>query len=58
VEDRKLVRLLRDRILARYLEDEVSARIMQPDGSYTRPKRNPGKRALSSQSWFLKRHEV
>jgi polyphosphate kinase len=58
IEDRKLVRRLRDRILAKYLEDEASARIMQPDGSYTRPKRHPGKRPLSSQSWFLKRHEA
>ncbi|MBV9760864.1 MAG: polyphosphate kinase 1 [Acidobacteriaceae bacterium] len=57
IEDRKLVRRLRDKILAKYLDDEVSARIMQPDGAYTRSKRQPGKRVLSSQSWFLKRHE-
>ena len=57
VEDRRLVRRLRDRILEKYLEDDVSARIMQPDGSYLRPKRQPGKKVLSAQSWFLKRHE-
>jgi polyphosphate kinase len=58
IEDRKLVRRLRDRILAKYLEDEVSARIMQPDGSYERVKRHSGRKALSTQSWFLKRHEA
>jgi polyphosphate kinase len=57
VEDRRLVRRLRDRILTKYLEDDVDARIMQPDGTYVRPQREPGKRPLSAQSWFLKRHE-
>jgi polyphosphate kinase len=57
VEDRRLVRRLRDRILAKYLEDDADARIMQPDGTYVRPQRESGKRPLSTQSWFLKRHE-
>ena len=57
VEDRRLVRRLRDRILERYLEDEVSARMMQPEGTYTRAPRQLGKKVLSSQNWFLKRHE-
>jgi polyphosphate kinase len=58
VEDRVLVRRIRDRILAKYLEDAVAARIMQPDGAYTRPKRQVGKKMLSSQLWFLKRAEI
>ncbi|MGA8027895.1 MAG: polyphosphate kinase 1 [Bryobacteraceae bacterium] len=58
IEDGRLVRRLRDRILAKYLEDEAGVRIMQPDGSYKRPKRQPGKKLLSSQAWFLKRHEA
>jgi polyphosphate kinase len=57
VEDGRLVRRLRDRILTKYLEDEADARIMQSDGTYTRPKPVGGKRPLSAQSWFLKRHE-
>jgi polyphosphate kinase len=57
VEDRRLVRRLRDRILTKYLEDEADVRIMLPDGTYTRPKPMPGKRAVSAQPWFLKRHE-
>jgi polyphosphate kinase len=55
VEDQKLVRRLRDRILSKYLEDEAGAHIMQPDGSYTRPEHEPGKRQPSSQAWFLRR---
>jgi len=57
VEDRRLVRRLRDRILAKYLEDEGSARIMQPDSSYAQAARQPGKRLFDSQAYFLKRHE-
>jgi polyphosphate kinase len=58
IEDRKLIQRLRDRILMKYLEDEGAARIMQPDGSYTRPKREHGRRAFNSQTWFLKRIEA
>ncbi len=58
VEDERLVRRLRDRILAKYLEDESCARIMRPDGTYTRPKRQPGKKPVCAQNWFLKRHEA
>ena len=58
VEDRRLIRRLRDRILAKQLEDDVGARLMQPDGTYIRVKRQPGKRLVDSQAWFLKRHEM
>lgn len=58
IEDARLVRRLRDRILAKQLEDEAGARIMQSDGTYTRVKRQPGKRLFNSQAWFLKRHEA
>ncbi|MBV9779193.1 MAG: RNA degradosome polyphosphate kinase, partial [Acidobacteriaceae bacterium] len=58
VQDHALVRRLRDRILAKYLDDVVAARIMQPDGSYTRPKRQAGRKPVASQMWFLKRHEA
>jgi polyphosphate kinase len=54
LEDQALVRRVRDRILQKQLEDEAGARIMQPDGSYTEPFRNDGKRLPSSQAWFLK----
>ncbi len=57
IEDQKLIRRLRDKILAKYLEDDAGARLMQPDGTYTRPARQAGKKLASSQMWFLKRHE-
>ncbi len=56
IENRRLIRRLRDRILEKYLEDEAGARIMQSDGSYVRPKQT-GKKLLDSQTWFLK-HEA
>jgi polyphosphate kinase len=58
VEDRRLIRRLRDRILAKYLEDEAGARVMQPDGTYTRPAVERGRRVPDSQQWFLKRIEA
>ncbi len=57
VEDKRLIRRLRDRILSKYLEDDSGARIMTGDGTYVRPKRESGKRPVSSHAWFLKRHE-
>ncbi len=57
VEDHKLVRRLRDNILAKYLEDHAGARIMDADGNFTRPKRQPGKKPVCAQTWFLKRHQ-
>ena len=56
IENRRLIRRLRDRILAKYLEDDAGARIMEPDGTFIRPK-HTGKKLLSSQAWFLK-HEA
>jgi polyphosphate kinase len=48
IDDRKLIRRLHDRILMKYLEDETGARIMQPDGTYTRPKREHGRLSESA----------
>jgi len=36
IEDRRVVRHLRDRVLDLYLSDTVKAREMQSDGTYTR----------------------
>jgi polyphosphate kinase len=58
VEDRSLVRRLRDKILARYLDNDPSVRIMRADGSYTRSKRQSGRKTVTSQTWFLKRHDT
>jgi polyphosphate kinase len=58
IEDRRLIRRVRDQILAKYLEDEAGSWLMQPDGSYVRPQPKPGKRTVDCQAWFLKRHEA
>ena len=58
VEDRKLVRRIRDKILEKYLEDESCVRLMNRDGEYKRPAPEPGKKPQCVQSWFLKRLEV
>ncbi len=57
IEDKRSVRRLRDRILTKYLEDETGVWIMQPDGTYSRPERGPGRKPPSAQAWFLKRAE-
>ena len=54
----KLIRRLRDEILEQYLRDEAGARHMQPDGTFTRIQREPGKRLPDCQSWFLKHHSA
>jgi len=53
IENRRLIRRLRDRILARYLEDEARTRIMQPDGSYIRPQ-STNRKLADCQAWLLK----
>ncbi len=54
IEDGRLIHRIRHRILEKYLEDEAGARLMQPDGTYVRPKRENGRRAPNSQTWFMK----
>ncbi len=41
VEDRRLIRRIRDRILAKQLEDDSGAWVMQPDGTYARLRGSP-----------------
>lgn len=49
VQNRKLLRHLREDILGTYLADNVRARRMQPDGTYVRLKPAPGEPAINSQ---------
>ncbi len=55
IEDRRLVRHLRDRVIEIYLADNVKARIMQADGIYVRKTREPGEEAINSQEVLLRR---
>jgi polyphosphate kinase len=56
VEDRRLVRLLRDRVLDIYLADNVKSREMKPDGTYPRRSQSGSKNMVNSQEWLLKAH--
>jgi polyphosphate kinase len=58
VEDRRLIRLLRDKVLETYLSDNVKAREMQADGSYRRKTAGVSKNPMNSQEWLLKAHLV
>jgi polyphosphate kinase len=55
IDNPKLVRRLRDEILQRYLMDESGTWLMDSDGGFTRAPHS-GKKAFSSQAWFLKHH--
>jgi len=52
IEDRRLVRYLRDEVLAIYLADNVKARVMQPDASYVH-RRPEGESQVNAQSALL-----
>jgi len=53
VEDRRLIRHLRDDVLAICLADNVKARRMLPDGSYERVRPGPNEPLLDSQQWLI-----
>ena len=55
VEDRRLVRHLRDQVLEIFLADNVKAREMQSDGRYLRRVPEPGQELINSQEWLLSR---
>lgn len=55
VQDKNLIRVLRDEILGTYLKDKVKARHMNADGKYPRDPDFQGKNALNSQEEFIER---
>ena len=55
IEDRRLVRHLRDRVLDLYLHDNVKAREMQVDGTYVRKTPSAGEQAVNAQEELLQR---
>lgn len=54
VQDKHMVKNIRENILDIYLRDNVKARKMEPDGEYTRVKRSRGQRMINSQAWFMR----
>ncbi len=55
VQDKNLVRVLRDEVLGTYLKEKVKARHMNSDGKYTRDPDFQKKGALNSQETFIAR---
>ena len=53
VEDRKLIRRLRDEILGTYMADNVKGRRMEPDGTYVRLQPPDAEHALDSQACLI-----
>ena len=53
VQDKNLIRNIRDSILEIYLQDNVKNRRMLPDGSYERVCPDCDQPPLNSQAWFL-----
>jgi polyphosphate kinase len=55
VQDKNLIRVLRDEILGTYLKEKVKARHMNSDGKYLRDPDFQKKNALNSQEEFIER---
>jgi len=53
IEDRRLIRHLRDKVLALYLQDSVKAREMQANGTYTRRTPAAGQEPFNAQEVLL-----
>ncbi|MBM3762438.1 MAG: polyphosphate kinase 1 [Acidobacteria bacterium] len=54
IEDKRLIRYIRETILDTYLEDEAKVRLMQSDGTYLRNPRRDAADAINAQARFLK----
>jgi polyphosphate kinase len=55
VEDKGLIRVLKEDILGTYMKEQAKARYMQPDGKYVRDPNAGKKNALNSQETFIAR---
>jgi polyphosphate kinase len=55
VEDKSLIRVLKDDILGTYMKEQAKARHMLPDGKYVRDPNAGKKNALNSQETFIAR---
>jgi len=53
VQDRSIVRRLKDEILTTYLADNMKTRVLRPDGSWEHIWPGEGEEPLNSQEWFV-----
>jgi len=58
LEDRRLVRLVRDEVLAVYASDNVRTRVLQADGSYVRLLPGATHEPMDCQAWFAASRSV
>ena len=57
VDDRRLVRYLRNDVLEVYLRANTKVRLLRPDGSYESIQPGPGETAINPQEWLLQYHQ-
>jgi polyphosphate kinase len=57
VQDRRLIRYLRDDVLDTYLKANKKVRVLQADGSYQRLVPNPGDPLINPQEWLIQLHQ-
>jgi polyphosphate kinase len=57
VQDKRIIRYLRDDLLGTYLISNVKVRRMEPDGTYKRIHPEAGETAINSQEWLLDYHQ-
>jgi polyphosphate kinase len=57
VQDRRLIRYLRDDVLDTYLKANRKVRVLQTDGSYQRLLPNSGDPPINPQEWLIQLHQ-
>jgi polyphosphate kinase len=57
VQDKRIIRYLRDDVLGTYLVSNIKVRSMQSDGSYKRIHPEPGELAINTQEWLIDYHQ-
>jgi polyphosphate kinase len=57
IQDKRLIRYLRDDVLETYLHANRKVRCMHPDGTYTILRPGDGDVPLNPQEWLIKYHQ-
>ncbi len=57
VQDRRIIRYLRDEVLDTYLKANKKVRVLQPDGSYKHLQPTAGDPLINPQEWLIQLHQ-
>jgi len=57
IQDKRIIRYLRDDLLGTYLVSNVKVRRLQSDGSYKFVQSNPDETAINTQEWLINFHQ-